>query len=100
MGAVYEFFDKVLMVLMAFVALLTSLLYGIQNFFCSLIPKRFRRKNIEGQVALVTGGGSGIGRLLCLRLSARGARVVSWDVNKGGKCYLRLFVVYLVVFVL
>lgn len=84
MGLVNDIFEKVLMVILALVALLTSLLYGIENLICSFIPKKFRRKSIEGQVALVTGGGSGIGRLLCLRLAARGARVVTWDVNKGG----------------
>ena len=32
----------------------------------------------------MTGGGSGIGRLMCLRFARRGANVVTWDVNKTG----------------
>jgi len=40
--------------------------------------------NIHGQVALVTGGASGIGRLVALLLAARGARVIIWDLNPEG----------------
>ena len=36
------------------------------------------------EVVLVTGRGSGIGRLMCLRFARRGANVVTWDVNKTG----------------
>ena len=32
----------------------------------------------------MTGGGSGIGRLMCLRFARLGASVVTWDVNKAG----------------
>jgi len=50
----------------------------------SLLPRSWRRHDVTGKVALVTGGGSGIGRLLCLKLAQHGARVVSWDVNGKG----------------
>ena len=41
---------------------------------------------LEGKIALVTGGGSGIGRATCLKLAAEGATVVVSDVNeKGGR---------------
>jgi all-trans-retinol dehydrogenase (NAD+) len=36
---------------------------------------------IPGSTALVTGGASGIGRLVALRLASRGARVVVWDLD-------------------
>ena len=35
-----------------------------------------------GQVAVVTGAGSGIGREIALRLSREGARVALWDVSE------------------
>ena len=40
--------------------------------------------NLEGKVALVTGGASGIGRSICLRLAADGAEVAIVDVDREG----------------
>jgi NAD(P)-dependent dehydrogenase (short-subunit alcohol dehydrogenase family) len=39
--------------------------------------------SLSGKVAIVTGGGSGIGEGLCLELARRGARVVVADINSG-----------------
>ena len=36
---------------------------------------------LEGKVAVVTGGGSGIGEAICVRLAAEGARVAVLDVD-------------------
>eukprot|EP00124_Ichthyophonus_hoferi_P001637 Ihof_evm14s90 gene=Ihof_evmTU14s90 len=41
------------------------------------------RTNLKGEVALVTGGGSGLGLSLALKLAALGAKVVVWDINEG-----------------
>jgi 2-hydroxycyclohexanecarboxyl-CoA dehydrogenase len=39
---------------------------------------------LEGRIALVTGGASGIGAATCRRLAAEGARVVVTDMNADG----------------
>jgi NAD(P)-dependent dehydrogenase (short-subunit alcohol dehydrogenase family) len=36
---------------------------------------------LEGKVAVVTGGGSGIGEAACVRLAADGARVAVLDMR-------------------
>ena len=33
---------------------------------------------------LITGGGSGIGRLMAVKLAKLGAIIVTWDVNQAG----------------
>ncbi|MDR2758232.1 MAG: SDR family oxidoreductase [Spirochaetaceae bacterium] len=39
-------------------------------------------KDINNKIILITGGGSGIGRLLALDFAKRGGRVVAWDLNQ------------------
>lgn len=65
-------------------ALLVSVLYTLASACLALVPRRFKRHDITGQVALITGGGSGIGRLLCLKLAKKGAKVITWDINAAG----------------
>ena len=40
-------------------------------------------RDVKGCVAIVTGGGSGIGRAVCLELASRGARIAAVDISAG-----------------
>merc|ERR1711892_158151 len=65
-------------------ALLLTFYYVIERLVKICLPQKMFEKNISGQVVLVTGGGSGIGRLMCLRFARLGATIVTWDINKAG----------------
>jgi len=54
--------------------------YIAESVVLCLIPSKFRVKDISGQIALVTGAGGGIGRLLAVGLAKQGCRIVCWDV--------------------
>ncbi|XP_034935981.1 short-chain dehydrogenase/reductase family 16C member 6 [Chelonus insularis] len=80
--------------------LMYSVYIIIESIVRSLIPTKYKMKSVAGEIALVTGGGGGLGRLLSLRLADLGAIVIVWDINEagidetvklvraaGGKCY-------------
>jgi len=60
-------------------AIFYSVYYAIKNMF----PDHFS-KSIEGETVLITGGGSGIGRIISRKLAGLGATVVTLDVNEQG----------------
>lgn len=70
-----------------------NVLYNLALFFYYIaqaiitpwIPTKYRSKDISGKIALVTGAGGGIGRLLAIGLSKVGCIVVCWDIAKDGK---------------
>ncbi|XP_050448760.1 short-chain dehydrogenase/reductase family 16C member 6-like [Cataglyphis hispanica] len=64
--------------------LFLSIVAILKSIIRSFIPKRYRMKSIDGEIALVTGGGGGLGRLLSLRLANLGAIVIVWDINESG----------------
>lgn len=41
-------------------------------------------QKLQGELALVTGGGGGLGRLIAVRLSKLGVDIVIWDINQPG----------------
>jgi len=45
------------------------------------VRQRGRGDELEGQIAVVTGGASGIGAAVAKDLTAAGARVVTWDIT-------------------
>ena len=52
--------------------------WPLELYKLSLLP---REKELAGRVVLVTGGGSGIGRAIAIRLAAEGAHVVVTDID-------------------
>lgn len=59
--------------------------YILESIFLTILPKSLRTlKPLNGQVALITGGGSGLGRILAQRLARLQCTVVIWDINKEG----------------
>ncbi|XP_064242886.1 epidermal retinol dehydrogenase 2 [Passer domesticus] len=63
--------------------------YLLESLVFFVVPGR--KKNVSGEIVLITGAGSGIGRLLALKFASLGATVVLWDINQEGlNCTVRL----------
>uniref|UniRef100_A0A8C6X5D5 Estradiol 17-beta-dehydrogenase 11 n=1 Tax=Naja naja TaxID=35670 RepID=A0A8C6X5D5_NAJNA len=43
-----------------------------------------KRKSVAGEIVLVTGAASGIGRLIAFEFAKQRSRLVLWDINKSG----------------
>ncbi|NXA13220.1 RDHE2 dehydrogenase, partial [Sapayoa aenigma] len=59
------------------------LLYYMLESLVFLVVPRWK-KNVSGEIVLITGAASGIGRLLSLKFASLGATVVLWDINEEG----------------
>ena len=69
-----EIVDSILNVILLFY-------YIAESLIVRWIPLQYRAKNISGQIALVTGAGGGIGRLIALGLANQGCKVVCWVIQ-------------------
>jgi len=69
------------------VELLTTLAltfyYVLEGIVLAFVPFSFRRKDVRGQRVLITGSGSGLGRLLSYEFAKLGCTVVCVDLNKS-----------------
>ena len=60
--------------------------YTLEAIVKYAIPRSLRsRKDVADEVVLVTGAGSGLGRLMAIEFAKRNAVVVLWDVNAEGQ---------------
>ncbi|XP_014647033.1 PREDICTED: epidermal retinol dehydrogenase 2 [Ceratotherium simum simum] len=65
-----------------FIFLGKSVFALLEAMVFALIPKP--RKDVAGEIVLVTGAGSGLGRLLALSFAHLGSVLVLWDISKEG----------------
>ncbi|NXV07683.1 RDHE2 dehydrogenase, partial [Cettia cetti] len=56
--------------------------YLLESLVFLVVPGR--KKNVSGEIVLITGAASGIGRLLAVKFASLGATVVLWDINQEG----------------
>lgn len=63
---------------------LAVIYHWLESIVLFFVPRRFKFKDINGEIALITGAGSGIGRLMAIKFAERGAILVLWDINAEG----------------
>ncbi|NWT58281.1 RDHE2 dehydrogenase, partial [Erythrocercus mccallii] len=56
--------------------------YILESLVFLVVPRR--KKNVSGEIVLITGAASGVGRLLAIKFASLGATVVLWDINQEG----------------
>jgi len=66
------------MILFVFIVVVLWVLWKLYSLVA------YRPRTVRGKSVLITGGGSGIGRLMAIDFAARGARIILWDVNEPG----------------
>ncbi|NXR64237.1 RDHE2 dehydrogenase, partial [Rhadina sibilatrix] len=77
-----NFFLETLKVIVLFIY------YLLESLVFLVVPRR--KKNVSGEIVLITGAASGIGRLLAIKFASLGATVVLWDINQEGlNCAVR-----------
>lgn len=72
--------DFIIETCMVIIKVIVLTIYGAVKAL--LPPDMLKRKSVAGEIVLITGSGSGLGRLLALEFGKLGARLVLWDVNK------------------
>ena len=75
--------DLVLKIVVKLPKLLFLIVSGtLTSAFNQLVTYKYRSKSVSGELALVTGSGSGIGKLIALKLAQLGAKLVLVDIDK------------------
>uniref|UniRef100_A0A8R1IKT1 Uncharacterized protein n=1 Tax=Caenorhabditis japonica TaxID=281687 RepID=A0A8R1IKT1_CAEJA len=65
--------------------LLGTLFFIVLNTLKNVLPNGILpRKSVQGKKVLITGAGSGIGRLMAVEFAKLGAELIIWDVSLDG----------------
>lgn len=67
-----------------FKCMLISLWFILKAIVLFFVPKCLRFKDVSNDIVLITGGASGLGRLMAIRFAKLGAKVIIWDLNLAG----------------
>ncbi|XP_011692662.1 PREDICTED: short-chain dehydrogenase/reductase family 16C member 6-like [Wasmannia auropunctata] len=71
----------ILYLLMEILVLLLKVIYYIfESMYHLIVP--LKKKNVAGEIVLITGAGHGIGKELAIGYASLGATVVCWDINE------------------
>ncbi|KAM9166067.1 epidermal retinol dehydrogenase 2-like [Pangshura tecta] len=62
--------------------LVLSIYFLLESLVLLFVP--VRKKSVAGEIVLITGAGSGIGRRLALKFARLGVTLVLWDINQEG----------------
>ncbi|GMS82535.1 hypothetical protein PENTCL1PPCAC_4710, partial [Pristionchus entomophagus] len=78
----HEYMEELIQGLIFLARILLSIVVGSVK---AMIPMGvLPRKDVRGQICLITGAGSGIGRLMAIEFARLGCTMVLWDVNTLG----------------
>lgn len=75
-------YGGVLLVADVLLLILKVLYYIGEAIYRIIVP--IEEKSVAGEIVLVTGAGSGIGKEIALKYASLGATVVCWDLNEDG----------------
>ncbi len=81
--------ESAVTLIFAFLAGLMKVLWiTLSSMAKNIFPSK-KKKDLTKEIVLVTGAGSGIGRLMALEFAKQGGRLVLWDINEKGNDAVR-----------
>lgn len=79
-------------IIIEIIILILEIIYQFLKLLTKCICRK--RKQVSGQVVLITGSAHGIGRELAFLFQERGARLALVDINQVFGIYCRIFSLY------